>query len=121
MITYGNDIKRLIYTYVRDHATADDLTQLTFITCYDKFHQFKGENLKSWLYKIAVNKAKDHLKSAYTRRVSIEEPNHSKHLIPSVEKELMQKESQNELTNIRITNKIQRINNFILLPRMFYK
>lgn len=38
--------------------------QDTFLTAYRAIGRFQGEHYKPWLVRIAVNKAKDHLKSA---------------------------------------------------------
>lgn len=67
---YGHDLKWLAYSYVKDHSTAEDITQETFIKAYQKHASFKEQSsLKTWLYKITVNLCKDHLKSSYIRRV----------------------------------------------------
>lgn len=66
----GSNIKRLIYTYVKDWSIAEDLTQETFITCYKKMAEFREDSsYKNWLYKIAINKSKDFLRSKWYRRV----------------------------------------------------
>ncbi|MFD1019226.1 sigma-70 family RNA polymerase sigma factor [Thalassobacillus hwangdonensis] len=67
---YGHDIKWLAYSYVKDHSTAEDITQETFIKAHMKYDSFMGQSsIKTWLYKIAINACKDHLKSSYIRRV----------------------------------------------------
>lgn len=67
---YGHDLKWLAYSYVKDYATAEDITQETFIKAYQKYSTFKKEStLKTWLYKITINACKDHLKSSYMKRV----------------------------------------------------
>ncbi|PKR77077.1 RNA polymerase subunit sigma [Halalkalibacillus sediminis] len=64
MNEYGDEIKRLVFTYVSNHADADDISQEVFLKVYQKIDQFKGESeLKSWIYRIAINKSKDHLRS----------------------------------------------------------
>lgn len=65
---YGQSIKRLTFTYVKNWPIAEDLTQEIFITCYTKLDQFRGDSsYKTWLYKIAINKCKDFLKSKWYR------------------------------------------------------
>lgn len=67
---YGHDLKWLAYSYVKDYATAEDITQETFIKAYQSYESFKQEaSVKTWLYKINVNLCKDHLKSSYIKRV----------------------------------------------------
>ncbi|MYL51319.1 sigma-70 family RNA polymerase sigma factor [Halobacillus litoralis] len=67
---YGHDLKWLAYSYVKDYAIAEDITQETFIKAYQKYASFKKEStIKTWLYKITINLCKDHLKSSYMKRV----------------------------------------------------
>lgn len=65
--------ERLIYTicyqFTKDHHTAQDLSQETFISAYTHIDSCPADSLKPWLARIATNKAKDYLKSAYNRRV----------------------------------------------------
>lgn len=69
--------QKLVYTVcfqlVRDHHTAEDLAQETFLSAYNHIDRCPPEHLKPWLARIAANKAKDHLKSAYNRRVAATE------------------------------------------------
>lgn len=68
MDLYGEELKRLIYTYVKNTADTDDVTQEVFVTVYKKLDTFKGQStLRSWIYSIAINKAKDHLRSWQSR------------------------------------------------------
>ncbi|WLD93426.1 sigma-70 family RNA polymerase sigma factor [Alkalihalobacillus sp. AL-G] len=61
---FGERLTRLAYTYVKDWGKSEDIVQEVFITCYSKLETFRGEgSLKNWLYKITVNRCKDHLKS----------------------------------------------------------
>nr|WP_082794463.1 sigma-70 family RNA polymerase sigma factor [Halobacillus sp. KGW1] len=70
MHTYGDDVLRLVYTYVRNQAIAEDLTQEIFIKCYTNLHKYNGTSkLKTWLWRIAINQCKDYLKSWYNRKV----------------------------------------------------
>ena len=69
--------QRLVYTIcyqmVRDHFEAQNLTQDTFLSAYTHIESCREEDLKPWLARIAANKARDHLKSAYVRRVQLED------------------------------------------------
>ena len=64
--------QRLVYTVcyqmVRDVQTAEDLTQETFLSAYLHLADCPAGYERQWLARIAVNKAKDHLLSAYSRR-----------------------------------------------------
>lgn len=65
--------ERLVYTicyqFVRDSALAEDLAQETFLAAYTHRGDCPAEHYKPWLARIASNKARDYLKSAYHRRV----------------------------------------------------
>ncbi|MGM8216067.1 sigma-70 family RNA polymerase sigma factor [Bacillaceae bacterium W0354] len=68
MSEYGTEIKRVIFSYVRNHSDTDDITQDVFFTVYKKLNDFKGESsLKTWIYRIAINKSKDYLRSLNVR------------------------------------------------------
>jgi RNA polymerase sigma-70 factor (ECF subfamily) len=53
-----------------DHAMdAEDLAQQVLISAHDKLSTFRGEaRLSTWLYRIASNKATDHLRRVERRR-----------------------------------------------------
>ncbi|WP_174497401.1 sigma-70 family RNA polymerase sigma factor [Salirhabdus euzebyi] len=74
MDTYGDEIKRLIFTYVKNTSDTDDVTQEVFVTIYRKLGTFQGRSsLKSWLYSIAINKSKDYLRSWQNRNSRLKE------------------------------------------------
>lgn len=64
---------RLVYTicrqFVKDSQLAEDLAQETFLSAYTHREDCPADSYKPWLARIATNKAKDYLKSAYHRRV----------------------------------------------------
>ena len=71
MRTYGNDVLRTAYMYVKDIHTAEDIFQEVFIKADRNKESFRGESsVKTWLIRITVNACKDYLKSAYNRRVT---------------------------------------------------
>jgi RNA polymerase sigma-70 factor (ECF subfamily) len=62
VIKYQRRIQRLIARMVRDVDLVEDLAQETFIRAYRALHQFRAEaQFYTWLYRIAVNTAKQHL------------------------------------------------------------
>ena len=69
--------EKLVYTVccqlVHDHQLAEDLSQETFVSAYLHMESCPPGAEKPWLCRIAVNKAKDHLKSAYNRRMAVTE------------------------------------------------
>ena len=65
----------LVYTVchqlVPDAGDAQDLTQETFLAAWRAIDRCPPGFEKQWLARIASNKAKDHLRSAWVRRVNI--------------------------------------------------
>lgn len=100
MDEYSDDILHLVYTYVKNQATAEDLTQEIFIKCYEKLHQFNEQaTIKTWLYRIASNHCKDYLRSWYYRKIMLS--NKILDYIPSkskqVEEEVITNSEENRL------------------------
>ena len=55
----------IAYRIVGDADAAKDMAQESFISAYTALEDFKfGSKFSSWLYRIVVNKCRDHLKSA---------------------------------------------------------
>ena len=74
MNRHGQDILRLVYSYVNNKELAEDLTQDIFVKCYKSLHTYKGKSsLRTWLWRIAINHCKDFLKSWYNKHVIIPE------------------------------------------------
>lgn len=62
--THGDYIVRLCYTYTKDWQMAEDLTQETFLRFYAAREKFRHEaDVKTYLYRIAVNRCKTYLAS----------------------------------------------------------
>lgn len=68
---YQKLVYTVCYQMVRDHYEAQNLCQETFLSAYTHIDRCREEDMKPWLCRIAANKAKDHLKSAYVRRVQL--------------------------------------------------
>ena len=61
---YQHKVMNLITRYVRNPAEAQDVAQEAFIKAYRALATFRGESaFYTWLYRIAVNTAKNHLTS----------------------------------------------------------
>ena len=68
MNKYGQEVLQLVYSYVNNKEVAEDLTQDIFVKCYKSLHTYKGNsNLKTWLWRIAINHCKDYLKVGITK------------------------------------------------------
>ncbi|MCM3601096.1 sigma-70 family RNA polymerase sigma factor [Robertmurraya korlensis] len=102
MQEYSDDILHLVYTYVKNRTTAEDLTQEIFLKCYEKLNQFNQQaTLKTWVYRIASNHCKDYLRSWHYRKITLSDkildyiPSKSK----QVEEEIIANSEENILTN----------------------
>ena len=73
MEAYEKLVFTVCYRLVGNYHDAQNLTQDTFIAAFNHIGEMDGTNIKGWLVRIASNKSKDLLKSAYYRRVSIME------------------------------------------------
>ncbi|WP_347986830.1 RNA polymerase sigma factor RpoE [Methylomonas sp. AM2-LC] len=70
VIKYQHRIVHLVNRYVKDPHEAQDVAQDTFIKAYRALADFRGESaFYTWLYRIAINTAKNYLLSR-TRRHS---------------------------------------------------
>src|SRR5512137_2719264 len=61
---YQRKIFRLLSRLIRDPAEVEDVAQEAFIKAYRALPNFRGESaFYTWLYRIAINTAKNHLVS----------------------------------------------------------
>ncbi len=67
---YQSFVFAVCFQLVGDKEEALDLTQETFLSAYRHIDTCRAENYRPWLARIAANKAKDFLRSAYQRRVT---------------------------------------------------
>jgi len=59
---YQRRVVQLVSRYVRDRSEAQDVAQEAFIKAYKALPHFRGDSaFYTWLYRIAVNTAKNHL------------------------------------------------------------
>jgi len=65
VLRYETPLRKLVYGYVLDWAVAEDVAQDAFLLAYQKLDGL-GElaAFKSWLYRIAINRAHDELRRA---------------------------------------------------------
>lgn len=70
VLKYQQRIVNLVSRFVRNQSDALDVTQEAFIKAYRALPNFRGESaFYTWLYRIAVNTAKNHL-AVQSRRPS---------------------------------------------------
>lgn len=62
VLKYQHKILNLIARYIHEPSTAQDVAQEAFIKAYRGLANFRGESaFYTWLYRIAINTAKNHL------------------------------------------------------------
>ena len=70
VVKYQHKIIQLVNRFVKDPSEAQDVAQETFIKAYRALGSFRGDAaFYTWLYRIAINTAKNYLVSR-TRRSS---------------------------------------------------
>ena len=68
---FGERITAVVAGVLRDRDAVDDVVQETFVKAYTRIDAFKGDaGLFTWIYRIAVNTAKDHAKARSRRPAS---------------------------------------------------
>lgn len=61
---YQHKVIKLVFRYVKDINIAQDVAQDAFIKAYRALPEFRGDSaFYTWLYRIAINTAKNHLVS----------------------------------------------------------
>ena len=64
VIKYQHRVLGLVSSYVKDYQEVQDVAQEAFIKAYRAIDKFRGDSsFYTWLYRIAVNTAKNHLVS----------------------------------------------------------
>ncbi|WP_144554171.1 sigma-70 family RNA polymerase sigma factor [Peribacillus simplex] len=98
MSLYGQDILQLVYSYVKDPVVAEDLTQEIFIKCYKALSTYNQQsNIRTWLWRIAINHCKDYRKSWYFRKVSTAEEEQEWTSTDDVEEAVIQQDEDRQL------------------------
>jgi RNA polymerase sigma-70 factor (ECF subfamily) len=73
VLKYQHKIVNLIMRYVRDPDLAQDIAQDAFIKAYRALPRFRGDSaFYTWMYRIAVNTAKNHLAAQRRRPMDVE-------------------------------------------------
>jgi len=81
VLRYQQRIVKLIMRYLHDPAEAQDVAQEAFIKAYRALPAFRGDSaFYTWLYRIAINTAKNHLAALQRKPLDYEldahEPDH---------------------------------------------
>jgi RNA polymerase sigma-70 factor (ECF subfamily) len=73
VVKYQHKILNLIMRYVKDPSEAMDVAQEAFLKAYRAMPSFRGDSaFYTWLYRIAINTAKNHLVAARRRPMNLE-------------------------------------------------
>ncbi|MCH9692910.1 MAG: RNA polymerase sigma factor RpoE [Gammaproteobacteria bacterium] len=73
VLKYQHKIVNLVMRYVRDPELAQDIAQEAFIKAYRALPRFRGDSaFYTWMYRIAVNTAKNHLAAQRRRPMDVE-------------------------------------------------
>jgi RNA polymerase sigma-70 factor (ECF subfamily) len=72
---YGPQIMGYLNKMLGNYADAQDIFQETFKKVHQKAHTFRGNNLQSWLYRIATNNAINNIrKQNRSKTISLDTP-----------------------------------------------
>lgn len=70
VVKYERRIARLLSRMIRDQSEIEDVSQEAFIKAYRALPTFRGESaFYTWLYRIAINTAKNHLSTLGRRPI----------------------------------------------------
>ena len=108
--SYGNDVLRISYIYLKDKHLAEDAFQEVFVKVYKNLEKFQGKSSeKTWILSITMNTCKDMLRSSWLKRIIRLEDNESMNfemkdtsnsLDDTVIRQLEYKELLNEVMNL---------------------
>lgn len=74
VIRYQSRVASIISRYIHDAQDVLDLTQESFVKAYRAIARFRGDSaFYTWLYRIAVNTAKNHLEARGRRPLAVME------------------------------------------------
>src|SRR6202522_3144551 len=73
VLKYQHKVVKLVMRYLRNPADAEDVAQESFVKAYRALPQFRGDSaFYTWLYRIAINTAKNALAARERNPVSYE-------------------------------------------------
>lgn len=73
VIKYQHKIIQLVNRYIKDPSEAQDVAQEAFIKAYRALDSFRGDAaFYTWLYRIAINTAKNYLQARSRRNTNFE-------------------------------------------------
>ncbi len=110
--TYGNDVLRTSYMYLKNLQNAEDAFQEVFIKVFNKMEDFRGEsNEKTWIIRITINVCKDMLRSSWFKRVLITDKLKDKIISEGIENRIIKIEENKILFEevMSLSNKLKEV------------
>lgn len=71
--TYEKLVFSICYKITGDYFAAEDLSQETFLSVFQKYDTFDGVNEKAWICRIATNKSIDYMRNSGRRSTPTED------------------------------------------------
>ena len=95
MKTYGNDVLRVAYIYVKDKQRSEDICQDVFVKALiNKTYLFPEDKQRAWLMKVTMNTCKNHLKSYWNKNVNFDNEIVVENRGNEIEGQIIQEESK---------------------------
>ncbi len=70
VLRHKEKVRNIIYLTLNNHELVDDIAQEVFLTVYKNLKRFRFESqFTTWLYRITINKCKDHLRKIKIRSI----------------------------------------------------
>lgn len=74
MQSHMDSVFRLAFSYLKNRADAEDVTQTVFLSLYKTDRAFESErHIKNWLMRVTANACKKHWRSPHSRTVELTE------------------------------------------------
>jgi RNA polymerase sigma-70 factor, ECF subfamily len=101
MEEYGEEIKRLVFTYTKNWPQAEDITQEIFISVYNNLNEFREQStVRTWIYRIAINKCKDYVRSWHYTKTLLTNSFFQKSKDKSPEEAYLQNEQKEQVSKL---------------------
>ncbi len=73
VLKYQHRIIKLVLRYVKERSDAEDVAQEAFLKAYRALPNFRGDSaFYTWMYRIAINTAKNHLVASGRRPMEVD-------------------------------------------------
>ncbi|MFP8965572.1 RNA polymerase sigma factor RpoE [Pokkaliibacter sp. CJK22405] len=110
VIKYQHRILTLVQRFMKDHSESMDVAQEAFIKAYRSLKNFRGESaFYTWLYRIAVNTAKNYLVSRGRRPPDVDILADDAVLVEGNEALKSRDTPEHELNRDRLKTRIQEV------------